>query len=165
VVEGRTTRRSGGLFLPLVGGLILIGLIIGLIAFRDQVWRFVQWIGGLVGDWFGDWVPNHPQQTVAIVIFAALALVLNWLAHIRGRLRAWLFVLVIEIGLWLLFWYGLGVPPLNELLGLNITRPTGSEIAIATIVVVLITGAVFWFLELREEWRKYRRRHNVVDDV
>jgi hypothetical protein len=165
VAEERTSRRSGGLLLPLLGGLVLIGLIIALIAFREPVWRFVQWLGGLVGDWFGEWVPAHPQQTTAILVFALLALLLNWLAHIRGRLRAWLFVLVLEVGLWLLFWYGLGVPPLNELIGLNITRPTGAEIAVSTVVVVLITGAIFWFLELREEWRKYRRRHNVVEDI
>ena len=165
VDQRRPARRSGRLLLPLLGGLLLIGVIVALIGFRDEAWRFVTWVGGGIGDWFSDWVPSHPQQTAAIFVFAVIALFLNWLAHIRGRLRAWLFVLVVEVGLWLIFWYGLGVPPLNDLLGLHITRPSGAEIAVSTVIVVANTGAVFWFLELREEWRKYRRRHNVVEDI
>jgi hypothetical protein len=30
--------------------------------------------------------------------------------------------------------------------------------------VIALTGLIFWILEAREEWNKYRRRHNADDD-
>ncbi|MGH8429018.1 MAG: hypothetical protein ACREUF_01305, partial [Solimonas sp.] len=73
------------------------------------------------------------------------------------------FALVIEAGLWLLFWYGLFIPSFKEMFGLDhLTMSTGAVIA-SLVAVIGITGALFWFLELREEWRKYRRRHDSGD--
>jgi hypothetical protein len=58
--------------------------------------------------------------------------------------------LVVEIGLWLLFWNGLGIPSLKDLLHLNIPRLSPSEITLSGALVIAITGAVFWLFEMRE---------------
>jgi hypothetical protein len=157
-------RRSRGILAPIVGGIIVIGALVAAIAYRSQLWDALKWVGRNASSWITDWVPNHPGETGAILGFAVVAFVINWLAHIRGRLRAWIFAIVVEVGLWLLFWYGLGIPSLNELFGLNITRMTSSAIFISAAFVIGLTGVVFWFLESREEWNKYRRRHHVDED-
>ena len=153
--------RSRGLLAPVIGGLIVIVALVAGIAYRSQLWEFLKWVGGLIGDWFTTWVPDHPGQTAAIGGFAVFAFALNWLAHVNGRLRAWIFAIVVEVGLWIIFWYGIGIPPLNELVGLNISKMTSGAVATSAIIVVAVTGVVFWFLEAREEWHKYRRRQNV----
>jgi hypothetical protein len=157
-------RRSGGLLTPVLAALVLIGALVLAIAYRTQVWRFLRWLGHVLGGWFTDWVPAHRGQTLAIAGFAVVAFVLNWLAHIRGRLRAWIFALVIEIALWLLFWFRLGIPSLNELFGLNLAKLKTSEVLISGVLVIAVTGALFWYLEAREEWLVYRRRHHVEED-
>jgi hypothetical protein len=158
------TRRSRGFVGPIIGGIVLIGALIAGIAFRSELWQALQWLGRTVNTWFTEWVPAHQSQTAAIVGFAAVALLLNWVAHIRGRLRAWIFALVVEIGLWALFWYSVGIPSLNELFGLNIARLDTASTVLAGAIVIGITGALFWFLEMREEWRRYRRQHHVDND-
>jgi len=115
-------RRSLGFLGPVLGALLLIAALVAGIAFRRQLWQFLRWAGHIVSNWLTVWVPAHPRQTSAIVGFAVLALVLNWLAHVRGRLRAWIFALIVEIGLWILFWNGPGIPSLNDLLGLRMPR-------------------------------------------
>jgi hypothetical protein len=157
-------RRSRGLLGPVLGGLVLIGALVAAIAFRQELWRSLRWIGHTIGNWLTGWVPDHPRQTMAIVGFAVVALVLNWIAHVRGRLRAWIFALVVEIGLWVLFWTGPGIPSLNDLSGLKIDKLTPGATALSGVLVIAVTGAVFWFLEAREEWLKYRRQHHVDDD-
>jgi hypothetical protein len=157
-------RRSRGLLGPVVGGLALIATVVAGIALRIQVWQFVKSAGRTVSRWFTGWAPAHPHQTAAIVGFAIVALIVNWIAHVRGRLRAWIFAVVVEVGLWLLFWNGPGIPSLNDLLGLKIARLSPGEIALSGALVVAITGAVFWLLELREGWRAYRRQHNVDEE-
>jgi len=161
MVTQQSPSRSRGFLKPVIGALIVIAAIIAGIYFRDEVGRAVRWLSRVTNNWLTDWVPAHRGETLAIVGFAVLAFLINWVAHVRGRLRAWIFALVLEIGLWLLFWYGLLIPPLNELAGLDIPRMTTEAIILSGVVVVAITGALFWFLEMREEWRKYRRRHTV----
>jgi hypothetical protein len=158
-------RRSRGLMAPVLGGLALIGALVAGIAFRSQVWQAIQWAGRQIQHWFTEWIPAHPGQTGAIAGFAVVAFLLNWIAHVRGRLRAWIFAIVVEAGLWAIFWYGAWViPSLNQLFGLRIDRMDPMTAVISGAYVVGITGAIFWFLEMREEWRKYRRRHHVDDD-
>ena len=157
-------RRSRGLLGPVVGGLALIGAVVAAIALRVQLWRFIRWAGRTISHWLTVWVPAHPRQTAAIAGFAILALVINWIAHVRGRLRAWIFALVVEIGLWLLFWNGPGIPSLKDLMRLNIPRLSPSEIALSGALVIAITGAVFWLLEMREGWRAYRHKHTVEEE-
>lgn len=165
MVEQRyPARRSRGLLAPVIGGLALIAALVAAIAFRTELWRFLRWIGDIVATWLTEWVPAHRGQTAAIIGFAVVAFVINWIAHIRGRLRAWIFALVVEAGLWLLFWYGLGIPSLNELTGLDIDRMDPATAVISGALVVAVTGTAFWFLEAREEWRMYRRRHHVDED-
>jgi hypothetical protein len=157
-------RRRGGLLTPVLGAIIVIVVLVAVIAFRVEVWHFLQRAGRVIGGWFTDWVPDHQGATAAILGFAVVAFVLNWLAHVRGRLRAWIFALVVEIGLWLLFWYSIGVPSLNELFGFDIPKLSDTEIVVSGIVVIAVTGLLFWWLEAREEWRQYRHRHDVVDE-
>jgi hypothetical protein len=157
-------RRSGGLLTPVLGALALIAALVLGIAYRVQVWHFLRWLGRVVGGWFTDWVPAHRGQTLAIAGFAVLAFVINWIAHVRGRLRAWVFALVVEIGLWLLFWFSVGIPSLNELFGLNLARLTTAEVLTSGVLVIAVTGALFWYLEAREEWLVYRRRHHVDEE-
>jgi hypothetical protein len=156
-------RRSRGCLAPVVGGLVVIILVVGVIAFRGPLWDLLRWAGRTVDHLFTEWVPAHQAQTAVILGFAVLAFLLNWVAHVRGRLRAWMFAVVVEAGLWLLFWYGPGIPSLNELLGLDIARLTPAATLIAGAIVIAVTGALFWFLEAREEWRRYRRAHQVDD--
>jgi hypothetical protein len=158
----RTSERS--LLAPVLGGLALIVALVLAIYYRAELWRGAKWLGDVTGTWATEWVPEHPGQTTAIIGFAVLCFILNWFAHIRGRLRAWVFVLVVELGLWFLFWYGAGIPSFNELLGLNLEKMSPTVLILSGVIVVAITGAIFWFLEMREEWRKYRRRHNADDD-
>ncbi len=160
----QSERRSRGFLKPVVGGLLLIGALVAAIYFRSQLWEFLQWLGRSIETWVTEWVPEHPGQTGAIVGFAVIAFLINWVAHIRGRLRAWIFALVVQLGLWFLFWYSVGIPSLNELFGLNIARMSSSVVILSGLIVTAVTGAIFWFLESREEWRKYRRRHHVDDD-
>jgi len=157
-------RRPRGLLRPVLGGLLLIAAVVAGIAFRRELWRLARWAGGTVTGWLSGWVPAHPRQTQAIIGFAIVALVINWIAHVRGRLRAWIFALVVESGLWLLFWTGPGIPSLNDLSGLKIEKMGPGAIALSGILVIAITGVVFWLLEAREEWLAYRRQHHVDDD-
>lgn len=163
MVDQRATR-SRGLLAPVIGGIIAIAALVAAVYFRAPLWDFLKFVGRAIGTWLTEWVPEHPGQTFAIAIFAVLAFALNWVAHIRGRLRAWVFALVVELGLWVLFWYGLLIPSFNELFGLKIEQMPISTVLISGVVIVAVTGAVFWFLEAKEEWNKYRRRHNADDD-
>ena len=158
------TRRSRGLLGPVLGGLVLIAALVAVIAFRTQLWQFLKWASRTINHWLTGWAPAHPRQTVAIVGFGILALVINWIAHVRGRLRAWIFALVVEIGLWLLFWNGPGIPSLNDLMGLRIARLSPTEIALSGALVIAVTGIVFWLLELRESWLAYRHQHTADDE-
>jgi hypothetical protein len=162
MAQESTTSRS--ILKPALGGLFVIVAIIAVIYFRAEVWDFLKLAGRQIRFVLTDWVPNHPGQAAVTLGFMVLAFVLNWIAHIRGRLRAWIFAIVVEAGLWLLFWYSVLIPSLNELTGLNVEQMTFKTVAISGAVIILVTGALFWFLESKEEWSKYRRRHHVDDD-
>jgi hypothetical protein len=158
IEHGPTRHRTRSVLTPLIGGLALIAVLVAAIALRADLGRLLSWTGDLLDTWVTEWIPAHRAQTGAIIAFAAVALVINWVAHVRGRWRAWTFALVVEIGLWILFWFGLGVPSIKDLLGLDIPDIDPVTAVVAGSLVIAITGAVFWFLELREEWRKYRHR-------
>ncbi len=159
-----TTRRSRSLLKPVVGALALIAILIAVVFFRAEVWSATKAVGRAFNTWLFDWVPEHPGQGAAIIGFAVVAFLINWVAHVRGRLRAWVFALVVEAALWGLFWYGLLIPSFNELFGLDFEQMSAGVVVLSGAIVIAVTGALFWFLESREEWRKYRRRHNVDDD-
>src|SRR5687768_4808462 len=109
----RTSERS--LLAPVLGGLALIVALVLAIYYRAELWRAAEWLGDVTGTWAAEWVPEHPGQTTAIIGFVVLCFILSWFAHIRGRVRAWVFGVVGELGLWFLFWYGLGIPSFNGL--------------------------------------------------
>jgi membrane associated rhomboid family serine protease len=162
MVEQRQSS-SRGFLKPVIYGVLLILVIIGAVFFRSQIWDGIKWLTKAFTTWLTEWVPDHPGASGAIIGFAVVAFALNWFAHVRGRLRAWVFAIVVEIGLWLLFWYGLIIPSFNELFGLNIERITPNEVVLSGVIVIALTGLIFWILESREEWNKYRRRHNAED--
>jgi hypothetical protein len=159
-----TESKTRSFLKPIIGGLVLVAALVGVIAFRTQLGTGLKKAGIKTGNTLVDWVPDHPAQTVAIVMLGLVAFGINWIAHIRGRLRAWIFAIVVEIGILVLFWNSLGIPSLNELFGLNIDGLTANEQLISGAVVIVLAGLVFWFLESREEWNKYRRRHNPDDN-
>jgi hypothetical protein len=168
MAETRSSGRSSFLK-PVVGGVVVVLAIIAAVYFRAQLWDVLKWIGRTFGDWLTEWVPDHAGATTAIVAFGVVAFAINWIAHVRGRLRAWVFALVVEVGLWLLFWYGLLIPSFNELFGLNLETVDGklqitpNEVVLSGIIVIALAGLIFWWLEAREEWNKYRRRHNAEE--
>ncbi len=164
MADQRSARRSGGLLGPVLAGVFLIAALVAVIAFRIQLWHFLRWAGGILGNWTTVWAPAHPRQTGAIAGFAILSLLINWIAHVRGRLRAWIFALVVEVGLWLLFWNGPGIPSLNDLIGFKLPRLNPTEIVVSGVLVIAVTGIVFWILELRESWHRYLHQHSVDDD-
>jgi uncharacterized membrane protein YpjA len=159
-----TESKTRNLLKPVIGGLILIGAIVAIIAFRTQLWDLLKSWGKEGGNALLNWVPNHPGATLVIVVSMLVAFAINWVAHVRGRVRAWIFAVVVEAGLWVLFWNSLGIPSLNELFGINTEKITANEQVISGIVIIILSGLTFWFLEAREEWNKYRRRHNPDDD-
>jgi hypothetical protein len=159
-----TESKTRSFLKPIIGGLVLVAALVGVIAFRTQLGDALKKAGIKTGNTLVDWVPSHPAQTVAIVMLGLVAFAINWVAHVRGRFRAWIFALVVEVGIFVLFWNSLGVPSLNELFGLNIDGLSANEQVITGAVVIILAGLIFWFLEAREEWNKYRRRHNPDDN-
>jgi hypothetical protein len=155
--ERTAGKSSRGFFKAVLWGIGLIGVLIAAIYFRGRLGQALVWTGRTFGQWLTDWVPAHPGQAGAISGFAVLSLILNWFSHVRGRLRAWIFALVVEAGLWLLFWYGLIIPSFNELIGLNIEQMPLRDVVLFGVIVIGLSGVIFWFLELREEWRKSKK--------
>ncbi len=163
MVEESTASRS--VLKPVLGGILVLAALVAAICFRAELWEFLKLVGRQARFVLTEWVPNHPGQATATLVFILLSFAINWIAHVRGRFRAWVFAVVVELGLWLLFWYGaVIIPPLNEMIGTNIEKMTFTTVIVSGLVVFVITGAIFWFLETREEWNKYRRRHHVDED-
>ena len=157
-----TESKTKSFLAPIVGGVILIVAVVGLIAFRNQLGDLIASSSKQGSQAVIDWVPNHPSETLAIVVGFLVAFGINWIAHVVGRLRAWMFAIVVEAGLWFLFWNSIGViPSLKELFGISDdVALTGNEQVVTLVIVIVLSGVIFWILEMRENWAKYRRRHN-----
>jgi hypothetical protein len=152
-----TGSKSRSLLAPLIGGVVLIALLVLIIAFRNQLADAISSTSSEGGSRILAWVPEHLGATLAIIVAFFVAIAFNWVAHITGRLRAWIFVLVVEIGLWILFWNSVGIPSLKDLLGFeNLERITPTEQAVSGAIILVLSGVVFWFLEARESWQKRR---------
>ena len=162
MVEESTASRS--ILKPILGGILVLVALVAAIYFRAELWEFLKLVGRQVRYVLTEWIPDHPGQAVAVAAFIVIAFVINWIAHVRGRFRAWVFAVVIELGLWLLFWYGLLIPSIKDLIGLEVEQMNFRTVMISGLVIIGLTGAIFWFLETREEWNKYRRRHHVDED-
>ncbi len=151
--------KSRSLLAPLIGGVVLIVLLVGVIAFRNQLGDLITDTSREGGGTVLKWVPDHLGATLAIVVAFLAALGFNWIAHVSGRLRAWIFVLVIEIGLWFLFWNSVGIPSLKDLFGLDtLERITPTEQVVSLLIILFLSGIVFWFLEAKESWGARRHR-------
>ncbi len=156
-----TESKTKSFLKPVVGGVVLIGAVVAIIAFRNQLGDAIASGSREGGKTIVDWVPDHPSETIAIVVGFLVAFGINWIAHVVGRLRAWIFAIVVEAGLWLLFWNSVGIPSLKELMGIgDDVALTGNEQVITGLIIILLSGAIFWILEMRENWAKYRRKHN-----
>jgi hypothetical protein len=159
-----TGTKSRSLLAPLIGGVVLVALLFLIIAFRDQLRDAIASSSSRGGGAVLAWVPDHVDETLAIVVAFLVAIGINWIAHVIGRLSAWIFVVVVEIGLWVLFWNSLGIPSLRELIGLNTDELslTASEQVISILIVLILSGIVFWILEAKEKWAE--RRHRLDTD-
>jgi hypothetical protein len=158
-----TGSKSRSLLAPLIGGVVLIALLVLIIAFRNELADAISSTSSEGGSAIISWVPDHLGATLAIIVAFFVAIAFNWVAHITGRLRAWIFVLVVEAGLWILFWNSVGIPSLKDLFGFeNLERITPTEQAVSGLIVLFLSGIVFWILEAKEKFQE--RRHRLDDD-
>jgi hypothetical protein len=153
-----TGSKSRSLLAPFIGAIVLIALLVLIIAFRQQLADVISRSSAEGSSRLIAWVPDHLDETFAIVVAFFVAIGINWIAHVAGRLRAWIFVFVVEIGLWILFWNSLGIPSLRELVGLDpeSLRLTVTEQAVSLAIILVLSGVVFWILEAREAWKQRR---------
>ncbi|MBX6748437.1 MAG: hypothetical protein IRY85_02005 [Micromonosporaceae bacterium] len=153
-----TGSKSRSLLAPLIGAVVLIALLVLIIAFRQQLADLIGRSSSEGKDRLIAWVPDHLDETFAIVVAFFVAIGINWIAHVAGRLRAWIFVFVVEIGLWILFWNSLGIPSLRELVGLdpNTLQLTVTEQVVSLAIILFLSGIVFWIMEAREAWKQRR---------
>jgi hypothetical protein len=124
-----TGTKSRSLLAPLIGGVVLVALLFLTIAFRDQLRDAIASSSSRGGGAVLAWIPDHVDETLAIVVAFLVAIGINWIAHVIGRLSAWIFVVVVEIGL---------------------------------LIVLILSGIVFWILEAKEKWAE--RRHRLDTD-
>ena len=153
-----TGSKSRSLLAPFIGAIVLIALLVLIIAFRQQLADVITRTSAEGSSRLIAWVPDHLDETFAIVVAFLVAIGINWVAHVAGRLRAWIFVFVVEIGLWILFWNSLGIPSLRELVGLDpeTLRLTATEQAVSLAIILVLSGIVFWILEAWEAWKQRR---------
>jgi hypothetical protein len=153
-----TGSKSRSLLAPIIGAVVLIALLILIIAFRQQLADVISRSSAEGSSRLIAWVPDHLDETFAIAVAFLVAIGINWIAHVAGRLRAWIFVFIVEIGLWILFWNSLGIPSLRELVGLNpeTLQLTVTEQAVSLAIILFLSGIVFWILEAREAWKQRR---------
>ena len=146
-----TESKTRSFLKPVIGG-ILIGAIVAIIAFRSQLWDLLKSWSKEGGNALLNWVPNHPGATLVIVVALLVAFAINWVAHVARPDRAWIFALVVEAELWVLFWNSLGIPSLNDLFGVNTEKISANDRSSAVSRDHHpLAGMVFWFLESKEE--------------
>jgi len=150
---------------PVVGGIVLIALLAGLLAFRHQLSDALSHGSGKGSSALLGWIPNHGSETVTIAVCFLVAVGLGWIAHIVGRLRAWIFAVIVDIGLWVLFWNDLGFGSIKSMVGVSDgVKLDGKEQVIALLIVLVLSGFVFWILEAKESWSQYRHRQATSAD-
>ena len=154
-----TESKSRSVVKPFVGGIVLIAALVLLIAFRTQLADLISDSSKQGGNSIVNWVPDHQAATFAIVIAFLVAIAIDWVAHVVGRLRAWIFVLVVEVGLWILFWNSLGIPALKDLVGLDdLERISPTAQFYSGLIIFGLSGIIFWILEAKEAFQQRRTR-------
>jgi hypothetical protein len=146
-----TESKARSVLKPIIAAVVLIVVLILIIAFRQQLGDLLSSSSKEGGSTILNWIPDHKGATVVIAGAFVVAFGINWLAHIAGRLRAWIFVVVLEIGLWILFWNSVGIPPLKDLVGLdNLERISPVAQAVSGAIILFLSGIAFWIMEARE---------------
>jgi len=156
-----TESKSRSVLKPFIGGVVLIAILVLLIAFRAQLGDLISSSSKEGGSTIISWIPDHQGATFAIVIAFLIAIAIDWVAHIVGRLRAWIFVFVVEVGLWILFWNSLGIPALKDLVGLDddkLERISPTAQFYSGLIIFLLSGIIFWILEAKEAFQQRRTR-------
>jgi hypothetical protein len=154
-----TTSKSRSIMAPIIGGVVLIAALVLIIALRAQLRDLISSSSKSNANTIVGWVPDHQAATLAIVIAFLIAIAIDWVAHLVGRLRAWIFVLVVEVGLWILFWNSVGIPSLKHLVGLDsLERISTSAQFYSGALIFVLSGVIFWILEAIEAFKEKRAR-------
>jgi hypothetical protein len=154
-----TASKSRNIFKPIIAGVVLLAALILIVAFRSQLGDLISSSSKEGGSTIVSWIPDHKAATTVIAGAFVVFLGINWIAHIAGRVRAWLFVVVVEIGLWALFWNGVGIPPLKDLVGLDsVDRISAPAQTVSGALIMVLGGVAFWFLEAKESFEARRHR-------
>jgi hypothetical protein len=156
MTQPSSTTRS--IFKPIIAGVLLIAALFLIIAFRNQLGDLVSRSGSKGGSSLLSWIPNHKGATTIIIAAFIVFLGIDYVAHLAGRLRAWIFVVVVQIGLWILFWNNLGITPLKDFLGLKDTTISGKAQIVSLLIIMVLSGVVFWILEAKEAFDMRRHR-------
>jgi hypothetical protein len=151
------TRTRGSLLQPIIAGAVVV-LVLALIgAFRDQLLDAIHSSSEKSSGGLKNWIPDHKGETVIIGITFLIFLGIDYVAHLVGRLRAWLFVVVVQIGVWFLFWNDFGnLGSGRDIVGLDARHLSGVAQINALLIVMVLSGVIFWILEAREEFAKRR---------
>jgi hypothetical protein len=154
-----TESKSRSLLAPIIGGLVLIAALVLIIALRTQLHDLISSSSKSNANTIVGWVPDHQYATLAIVVAFLITIAIDWVAHLVGRLRAWIFVLVVEIGLWILFWNSVGIPSLKHLVGLDsLERISTKAQFYSGLLIFVLSGIIFWILEAVEAFKERRAR-------
>jgi hypothetical protein len=154
-----TKSKSRSVLAPIIGGLVIIAALFLIIAFRSQLRDLISSSSKSNTNTIAGWVPDHQAATLAIVIAFLITIAIDWVAHLVGRLRAWIFVLVVEIGLWILFWNSLGIPSLKHLVGLDSLERISTQAQFYSgALIFVLSGVIFWILEAIEAFKEKRAR-------
>ncbi len=155
MTESTTTRN---IIKPIIAGAVVV-LILALIgAFRNQLLDAIHSSSKEGSGKLSQWIPEHKGETVIIGVAFLIFLGVNYVAHIVGRLRAWIFVVVVEAGVWFLFWNDFGsLGSGRDIVGLQERHLSGLAQINALVIILVLSGIVFWFLEAKEGFDK--RQH------
>jgi hypothetical protein len=160
-----TTESTGRkILVPAISAIVLLVVFSALFLFRDRVFDALSSSSESGFQKLFSWIPDHKGQTTVILVTLAICIAVDWVAHIVGRLRPWIFVVVFQIGVWILFWNTFIGESGKDSLGLsNVGDLSVKEQAISILIVLIISGVVFWILEAKENWNKYRHSQSTED--
>ncbi len=162
MAESTTTRN---IVKPIIAGAVVV-LVLALIgAFRVQLLDAITSGSQESSGKLSQWIPEHKGETIIIAIGFALYLAINYVAHVVGRLRAWIFVVVVETGVWFLFWNDFGsLGSGRDLVGLQDSHLSGVAQINSLLIILVLSGIVFWVLEAKESFDKRQHATGGDDD-
>jgi len=152
----RRSRGRGAILGAITAIIVSLGVLL-VLANRKRSGNLAAKVWKGITNWFAVWVPAHPAAASVIFGFVVFVLIINYFAHLLGRLTTYVFAAVLETAMWLITWYGapfMNVPSFWHMLHSGQpTLPVGYAMTVLGIIL-LITGLLYWFLELREKVRK-----------